>query len=114
MLPGDLQVTSRDMAAFLTNLYEGELLGDEYTEHLLDLMAEQEFRDGIPVGVGESPASGIRVADKVGFLNSSFHDVGIVYSPKGDFVFSIYTERPDWALIADISNAIYDWSATFR
>lgn len=107
--PGDLQVTSRDMAAFLTNLYEGELLADEYSQHLLDLMSEQEFRDGIPAGVGESSTSGIRVADKVGFLDSSFHDVGVVYSPKGDFVFSIYTEMPDWELIADISNAIYDW-----
>lgn len=101
----DLQTTPADMAHVLTMLYHRELLDYSDTNELLSLMKSQEFRDGIPRYLEPESA----VANKVGWLDDVVNDVGIVYSPRGDYVFSIYTEQSEWSMVADLSRAIYQW-----
>ena len=50
-------------------------------------MKRQQYRSGIPAGIGGNGT----VADKVGFRDSYLHDAGIVYSGKGDYAFVIMT-----------------------
>ncbi|WP_137597900.1 serine hydrolase [Paucilactobacillus kaifaensis] len=49
---------------------------------ILKLMGKQVYRTGIPTGVNEADA-GTTVTDKVGFLNDTNNDAGIVTLPNG-------------------------------
>lgn len=92
--------TTSDQALFLEKFYRGQLMKDENKNKLLDLMKRQKFRQGIPAGVPHT------VADKVGFLTGLLHDSAIVYSPKGDYAISIYTDGGTWGDIADAARRI--------
>lgn len=89
-----------DQALFLEKLYRGQLMKDENKNKLFDLMKRQKFRLGIPAGVPHT------VADKVGFLSGLLHDSAIVYSPKGDYALSIYSDGGSWADIAKAARRI--------
>ncbi len=102
---GNLRTAPADLAEFLGRLYRGELLNEKSTERAIELMVNQEFRDGIPAGVGED----IVVADKVGWLDDVYHDAGIIYSPKGDFIMAIMTENLPVSALAEAAAAIYEW-----
>ncbi|AMV63391.1 Beta-lactamase class A [Pediococcus damnosus] len=49
---------------------------------ILNLMSKQIYRTGIPAGAREAE-TGTKVADKVGFLNDTNNDAGIVTLPNG-------------------------------
>lgn len=100
----DMHTTAADLATFLTKLYRGDILSDASRTKLLDLMKRQEYRSGIPAGIGSSGT----VADKVGFLNGLLHDAGIVFTQKGDYVMVIMTNGSSWNTIASASAMIYD------
>lgn len=51
-------------------------------KYLLGLMGSQEYRKGIPAGAS-TVATGAKTQDKVGFLDSTNNDVGIVTLPNG-------------------------------
>lgn len=92
--------TVNDQSLFLEKLYRGQLMKDENKNKLLDLMKRQRYRAGVPAGVP------YQVADKVGFLSGLLHDSGIVYSPKGDYVISVYSDGGSWGNIADAARRI--------
>ena len=105
--PAQFTTTSADMARVLVGLHDGELMTDQGADLLLSLMRRQIFREGL--GTLEPQAT---VADKVGWLDDVHHDVGIVSTDHGDFVFSILTEATDWGLVADIARTVDDWLPT--
>lgn len=100
----DKHTTAADLTTALAKLYHGDLLSDASNEHLFTLMKNQNYRDGIPAGIG---AAG-EVADKVGFLNGLLHDAGIVSSQKGDYVIVIMTDGSSWDTIAQATALLYD------
>lgn len=102
---GNLQTTAADLAEVLGRLYRRELLDEAGTQRILHLMTIQEFRDGIPAGLGNS----VLVANKVGWLDEVNHDAGIIYSPKGDFVLVIMTEYLSFDVVAEAAGVIYAW-----
>lgn len=51
-------------------------------DKILKLMSQQIYRDGIPAGANEAN-NGTTVQDKVGFLNDTNNDAGIVTLPNG-------------------------------
>ncbi|TLQ05214.1 serine hydrolase [Pediococcus stilesii] len=51
-------------------------------KYLLDLMAKQTYRTGIPAGA-KAATNGVKVQDKVGFLDDTNNDAGIVTLPNG-------------------------------
>jgi beta-lactamase class A len=76
--------TAYSLRLLLTTLANGNAAFSNSSDqkYLLQLMGEQEYRDGIPAGVA-SACSGATVQDKVGFLNDTNSDAGIVTLPSG-------------------------------
>ena len=105
LAPGDLRTTAMDLALLLQSIESGEAMNDENKQHLLGLMARQNYRDGIPAGLGADAV----VQDKVGFLDGLLHDAGIIRTEKGDYVVVVLTEYRSWEAIAKITEAIYEY-----
>lgn len=78
--------TAGDLKNYLVRLETGTLMKDEYKKALIERMASQAYRKGIPSGTKSV------VADKVGFLWDYTHDAAIVYHPKGTYVLVIMTK----------------------
>lgn len=93
----------RDTAELFARLQAGTLLSPGSSSYLLDLLKNQIYRAGIPLG--SSPSV---VADKVGFLDSYIHDAGIVYTPRGTYVLVVLTKGGSWSDIAELSRRIHD------
>ncbi len=105
--PSDFLTTPADMATIAQRLHDGDLMDPEDTGWIIGLMREQVYRQGVPVLESDDP--GITVADKVGWLDGLNNDVAIVSLPRGDYVFSIFTEDADWDLVADIARTAEAW-----
>lgn len=90
-------VTADGLATLLERLAEGSAASPAACEAMLDVLAAQEFNEGIPAGL---PA-GTRVAHKTGSIPSVYHDAGVVY-PAGrrPYVLVVLTEGLDEAAAA--------------
>lgn len=90
----DNTTTAEDISLFLTKLYNGEILSDEYKNKMLADLTDTIYEEQIPTGVPE----GIRVAHKVGYLDDVVSDVGIVYFPNNPYVLVIMSQETDISL----------------
>ncbi len=125
------QTTPAEMGSLLADLYTcahangGTLLAafpgeitPEGCQQMIDLLARDKIGVLIEAGVPE----GTRVAHKHGWISGpngvvqNISDAGIVYTPGGDYVLSIYTYHPREAiwnqvssLIARLSQAVYNY-----
>lgn len=86
--------TAREMAALMERIYSGELVSREASEFMLDVLkhnkSRSRLRKGLPLGW--------EIGHKTGLLRRSCHDVGVVFSPRGDYVIAVLTsEVPDYA-----------------
>lgn len=86
-----------------------ELLSARSCEQIVDILADQEFDEGIPAGVPD----GVRVANKTGWITAIHHDGAIVF-PRGrePYVLVVLTrgiEDSDaaHALIRDLSTVVW-------
>ena len=79
--------TAREMAMLMERIYAGELVDKEASEFMLDVLkhtkSRTRLRRGLPLGW--------EIGHKTGLLRRSCHDVGIVFSPRGDFVIAVLT-----------------------
>jgi beta-lactamase class A len=121
------QTTAAEMATLLVDIYRcsqggGALLAafpDDISvdecDKMLDLLAQNKLGYLIEAGVPE----GTRVAHKHGFVDSPLDfvvDSGIVYTPGGNYVLSIFFWNdpamiwdPTSKLMSDLSRAIYNY-----
>ena len=121
------QTTPSDIGMLLMDIYHcenggGALLAvypDRVTpqecSHMIDLLAQNKIGSLIEAGVPD----GTRVAHKHGWPSSPFDmigDAGIVYTPGGDYVFSMFLFQeqemfwdPTSKMFADISRAVYNY-----
>jgi beta-lactamase class A len=125
------QTTPSEMGSLLADLYDcaennsGALLAafpGEITQagcqQMLDILARDKIGVLIEAGVPE----GTRVAHKHGWISGpngviqNVSDAGVVYTPGGNYVLSIYTYHPREAiwqqvstLIARISQVVYNY-----
>ena len=103
--------TARDCAIALRMIYEGQYVTAEWSSELLDIMKGQEDHTRIPRLLPE----GTVVAHKTGALfEHSNGDVGIVFSPKGDYIICIISnEFQSTEVIKDniakLSLEVYNW-----
>jgi beta-lactamase class A len=67
-----------------------ELLTPERCQEMLDRLAENGDKTRMVAGIPE----GVRVEHKSGWIETMQADAGIVRSPGGDYVVSIYVYRP--------------------
>ena len=107
--------TAGDMAYILERLYRGRFVNKDISKKCLSLLAEQKINDRIP----KKLPSDIIVAHKTGLENGVCHDVGIVYTVKGDFLICVLTKheyvsaRPTKRLISRLSLLTYNYYSGF-
>jgi beta-lactamase class A len=109
--------TAREMAGLMEQIYEGKLVNREASEFMLDVLkhnkSRSRLRKGLPLGW--------EIGHKTGLLRKSCHDVGIVFSPRGDFVLAVLTsEVPDYTTaknfisrVAKLTYGYYKIDASF-
>ena len=107
--------TVGDMAYLLEELYRGKFINKNISKRCMELLADQKINDRIPKKL---PAD-IMVAHKTGLENGVCHDVGIVYTPKGNFLICVLTKheyptaRPTKRLISLLSLLTYNYYSGF-
>src|SRR4051812_33038110 len=103
------RVTAQGLVSLLRVIEEEKVFSPELSREMLDILHQQEFRNGIP---GRLPRE-VRVAHKTGDISTVAHDAGIVYPrERKPYIVAILTEwEPDTsrrsATIATISQEIY-------
>ncbi len=101
--------TAQDMAYLLEILYRGSFVNKEVSNKCLDLLMQQKINDRIPKKLPKD----IPIAHKTGLENHICHDVGIVYTEKGDFIICVLVKhgdryaKPAKEFIADIALLTY-------
>ncbi len=113
MLLGDLYACGQGGGALLA-AFPGEITTEE-CQKMLDLLASNQIGVLIEAGVPD----GTRVAHKHGWTDSPLTwaaDAGIVYTPAGDYVLTMYlwNDRemiwePTSGLMADLSASVYNY-----
>jgi beta-lactamase class A len=103
------RVTASGLVSLLRVIEEEKVFSPELSREMLDILHQQEFRNGIP---GRLPRE-VRVAHKTGDISTIAHDAGIVYPrERKPYIVAILTEwDPEVtrrsATIATISQEIY-------
>ena len=81
------QTTAKDTLIFFEKLHRGEVIDEDYSERMIDILKEQTLNDRIPKHLPDN----IEVAHKTGELSGLKHDAGIVFGKKGDYIIVVLT-----------------------
>lgn len=102
--------TAGEMAGLLEGIYRGGFLDRETAQRCLWLLKHQEYNDRLPARL---PAD-VEVAHKTGLERRVCHDVGILFTAKGDFLICVLTRAPSSKkakeFIADIAFWVYRYA----
>ncbi len=82
---GDIMTTPNDIQAFFDRLYSGELMPANHTDHLMNLLLNQEINNRLPPILPED----IAVAHKTGDVYNYIHDAGLIFSEDDSYSFVI-------------------------
>lgn len=102
--------TAREMGGLMERIYSGKLVDREASEFMLDVLkhtkSRSRLRRGLPLGW--------EIGHKTGLLRKACHDVGVVFSPRGDFVIAVLTsEVPSYSsaktFIARVAKLTYKY-----
>ncbi|HEV2952657.1 MAG TPA: serine hydrolase [Candidatus Dormibacteraeota bacterium] len=101
--------TAADLAALMEAEASGVLGGEAAQKILYPLITNTIFEAGLPAGV---PA-GVQVVHKVGLIDASVNDAGLILAPGGRYVVVVLTDglssADAWTLIAAISSAVWQF-----
>jgi beta-lactamase class A len=104
------RVTADGLLQALRLIVEERAYSAEVCRRMLDILHQQQFKDGIPAGLPE----GARVAHKTGEISTAAHDAGIVFLPDREpYVLVVLTQWPPEAgrrreVIARISQSVFE------
>lgn len=104
--------TAEDMAFILEELYHKNFLNKDISQQCLDLLGEQKINDRIPKRL---PKCELLIAHKTGLERHVCHDVGIVFTNKGDFLICVLVKHEDrfaWRakkIISDLALLTYNY-----
>lgn len=106
----DNVTTARDMAYLFSRVYQQDLLSDQYSQLVIDILCRQRVHEGLKRYITDD----IFIAHKTGSLDTVCHDVGIVYHPSNNYIIGIFlTELADVEigkrLIGRISKIVYEY-----
>lgn len=79
--------TADDMFGLMIRLYEGNLLGREYDDAMLEIMKGQADEEMMRRYIPDE----ITIARKSGELDALNHDVAVVYTEKLDYIFVFFS-----------------------
>ncbi len=81
--------SARDVAYLLEEIYNDKLINKDFSRKCLEILKKQKARDRIPAKL---PSDAV-VAHKTGLEKGVCHDVGIVFTPRGDFLICVLTRH---------------------
>jgi beta-lactamase class A len=85
----DNRTSPRDMAFLLEKIYQRKSVSAEASDQMMDILKHQKLRDRLPRYI----PTGWEIAHKTGLLRRACHDVGIVFSPGGDYMICVLTSQ---------------------
>jgi beta-lactamase class A len=106
--------SAKDMALVMEKIYRKELINADVSKRSLELLKNQKINDRIPVKLPD----GVTVAHKTGLERYVCHDVGIVFTEKGDYLIVVLTKtkkgfRQAKMFIADMALETYNYYKQF-
>lgn len=105
----DNRTTPRDMARILAEIYEGRAASRRSCSRMIYLLRHNDMEWWMEAGVPPS----VKVANKGGWLDSTFNDAGIVLYRRRPYVLAIFTKygtndlQRGGEFLADVSKAIW-------
>ena len=106
---GPYSTSPADMAVLLQTIAEGRLVDQATSDEALRLLGQKQASDLL----SESLPWNVKVAHKWGEIPGARHEVGIVYTPRFQYVVVVMTENVDPrgspGYIRDLSKAVYDY-----
>lgn len=105
--PGRNYTTVVDCGLILESIYRKQCVNEESSEKFLNLLLDQSHTNKIPAGLPE----GTKCANKTGDNEEFQHDAAIVYSPNGDYIFTVMSTRGGSSIvnIRNLSAHIYQY-----
>ena len=99
--------TAEALLVLMQAIADGKAVSPKASKEMIEILANQQFRDGIPAGVPE----GTRVAHKTGEISTVNHDAAIVFAAR-PYVLVVLVRglesKAREALIAQISKTVYE------
>jgi len=80
--------TPDEMAFLLEKIYKKELVSEEASTEMLNILKQQKHNDRLP----RMLPLDTEIAHKTGTLRGTISDVGIIFTPEGDFIICVLTE----------------------
>jgi beta-lactamase class A len=104
--PLENPTTAYEMLSLLEMVYRGHV---PFSQRIIEILKQQQFNSRLPMFL----PSDLKIAHKTGSLQHVFHDVGVIYSPVGNYILCVLTEdMPSRAIgglvIAEISRIVYE------
>jgi beta-lactamase class A len=109
------RVTADGLVNLLRAIHDARGVSPRASADMLEILAMQQFRSGIPAGLPAEARNRARIANKTGEISTAAHDAGIVFiEGRGPYVLAVLTEHaPDNGKrlepVAMVSRAVYDW-----
>ncbi|MFH1368978.1 MAG: serine hydrolase [Elusimicrobiota bacterium] len=102
--------TAEEMAFLLEKIYRGDLVSEWASAEMLEILKKQKLRDRLP----RMLPGDIEIAHKTGTLKGTMSDVGIVFTPEGDFIICVITDDIKSRRMArKFIGKIADWTYQF-
>lgn len=96
----------KDYAALFRVLYNSSYLKREFSEKLLDLLSQTEFKDGLVAGVSRETKVSHKFGERKVENRFQLHDCGIVYFPKHPYLLCVMTRGDSFERLEGIISGI--------
>lgn len=95
--------TAYEMASILEKIYRHRAVDADSSEYMLGIMKHTKERARLARALPQD----FQLARKTGLLRRSCHDVGIVFSPDGDFIVCVLTgQNPNYRLAKGLISGV--------
>ncbi|MCG3205313.1 MAG: hypothetical protein KCHDKBKB_02032 [Elusimicrobia bacterium] len=107
----DNYTTPKEMADILEKIYKHQLVNDGLSDLMIEIMKGANSKTRL----AKNLPSDWQLARKTGLLRKNCHDVGIVFSPEGDYILCVLTKgktenyRMAKGLISIVGKQAYDY-----
>lgn len=104
------KTSSKDLTHFMELLYKGRIVDEKSSEKMIDIMKHQLDSSMMRYFIPEE----VEIANKTGELDGIDNDTGIVYTKKGDYIFTMMTyngksNNEARFVIAQASKIVYEY-----
>lgn len=108
-------VTANGLVRLLRAIRDADVVSESSSQAMIDVLAEQQFKTGIPAGIPAAVRSHATIAHKTGEISTAAHDAGLVFLPnRKPYAIAVLSEwGPDVTgrqeTVAKLSRAVYSY-----